>query len=211
MAGLPGKNPYRPGAATPPLHLAGREPQLSRFPKLLRAAPEIPANMRLTGLRGVGKSVLLKEFEAVARAEGWAVVRHQVELRHNTEEAVNALLAAALEAAKARLSRARRVKATMRHPPADRGWRLPGLRRPGPGRRDSHQGPGPAAPTGRSVARHRRCRRGDLGSPPVPAHRPGLGRRRHPDGWGRQRALPPTAWAPSRGLAEGSFRTTRPR
>ena len=124
MSAVPGKNPYRPGAATPPLHLAGREPQLTRFPKLLRAAPEIPANVRLTGLRGVGKSVLLKEFEALARAEGWAVVRHQVEPRHNTEEAVSALLATALEAAKARLSRARRVKATMAVAAEEVGRRL---------------------------------------------------------------------------------------
>ena len=124
MTAVPGKNPYRPGAATPPLYLAGREPQLTRFPKLLRAAPEIPANVRLTGLRGVGKSVLLKEFEALARAEGWAVVRHQVEPRHNTEEAVSALLATALEAAKARLSRARRVKATMAVAAQEVGRRL---------------------------------------------------------------------------------------
>lgn len=108
---VPEENPYRPGAATPPLHLAGREPQLARFPKLLRGAPEIPANMRLTGLRGVGKSVLLKEFEKLAKSEGWAVVRHQMEPRHNSEESVSRLLAQSIDAAKARMSRARRVKA----------------------------------------------------------------------------------------------------
>lgn len=111
MAARPEKNPYRPGAATPPLYLAGREPQLAQFPKVLRGAPEIPANMRLTGLRGVGKSVLLKEFEALSVAEGWAVVRHQLEPRHNTEEAVSQLLAGSLESAKHRMSRARRLKA----------------------------------------------------------------------------------------------------
>lgn len=110
MSARPAKNPYRPGAATPPLYLAGREPQLARFPKLLRGAPEIPANMRLTGLRGVGKSVLLKEFESLARAAGWAVVRHQVEPRHNTEEGMSRFLAQSLEAAKARMSRSRRLK-----------------------------------------------------------------------------------------------------
>ena len=105
------KNPYRPGAATPPLHLAGREAQLARFPKLLRGAPEIPANLRLTGLRGVGKSVLLKEYEALARELDWSVVRQQVEPRHNTEEAISALLADALRTAMQRMSRARRVRA----------------------------------------------------------------------------------------------------
>lgn len=111
MSAQPGRNPYRPGAAIPPLHLAGREPQLSRFPKILRGAPEIPANVRLTGLRGVGKSVLLKEYERLARESGWAVMRHQVEPRHNTDEAISAFIAGSVAATKAQLSRARRVKA----------------------------------------------------------------------------------------------------
>ncbi|SDY27348.1 AAA ATPase domain-containing protein [Modestobacter sp. DSM 44400] len=113
MTAQPGKNPYRPGAATPPLHLAGREPQLARFPKLLAGAPEIPANMRLTGLRGVGKSVLLKEFETIARNEGWAVVRHQVEPRHNSEEAISLLLGQSIEHAKTRMSRYRRLRSQL--------------------------------------------------------------------------------------------------
>ena len=105
------KNPYRPGAATPPLFLAGRQPQLTRFPKILRGAPEIPANLRITGLRGVGKSVLLKEFERLARDGNWAVVRHQLEPRHNTDESLSQLVARSVDAAKDKMSRARRVKA----------------------------------------------------------------------------------------------------
>ena len=109
MSGTP-KNPYGPGAATPPLHLAGREPQLTRFPKILKAAPEIPANVRLTGLRGVGKTVLLKEFERLAKDEGWAVARHQVEPRHNGEEALSQFLRQTTQGAMARMSRTRRVR-----------------------------------------------------------------------------------------------------
>lgn len=67
--------------------------------------------MRLTGLRGVGKSVLLKEYERLARERGWAVMRHQLEPRHNTEEALSTFVAGSVAAAKTRLSRARRVKA----------------------------------------------------------------------------------------------------
>lgn len=111
MSASTGRNPYRPGAATPPTYLAGRQPQLTRFPKLLRAAPEIPANMRITGLRGVGKSVLLKEFERIARDEGWAAARHQLEPRHNTDQALTALLVRAIENAKTKMSRTRRLKA----------------------------------------------------------------------------------------------------
>jgi predicted AAA+ superfamily ATPase len=38
---------------------------------MLRGAPEIPANVRLTGLRGVGKTVLLTEFAKIAQQDGW--------------------------------------------------------------------------------------------------------------------------------------------
>lgn len=111
MSPASGRNPYRPGAATPPLFLAGRGPQLTRFPKILRGAPEIPANLRITGLRGVGKSVLLKEFERIARDEGWAVVRHQLEPRHNTDEMLSQLIGRSIGAAKSKMSRTRRVRA----------------------------------------------------------------------------------------------------
>ena len=112
MSGSPAaKNPYRPGASTPPLFLAGRQPQLTRFPKVLRSAPEIPANVRVLGLRGVGKSVLLKEFEKLAIEEGWATVRHQLEPRHNTDEALARLISRSVDAAKNKMSRMRRVKA----------------------------------------------------------------------------------------------------
>jgi hypothetical protein len=48
------KNPYRPGVGVRPLYLAGRDASLRRFGAMLRAAPEQPANMRVTGLSGVG-------------------------------------------------------------------------------------------------------------------------------------------------------------
>lgn len=105
-----GKNPYRPGAATPPRFLAGRSPQMSRFRKILAGAPEIPANLRLTGLRGVGKSVLLKELEAIAKQEQWSVVRHQLEPRHNNEEAFAELIDSLAIAAGRRMSRMNAVK-----------------------------------------------------------------------------------------------------
>lgn len=110
MSAAPGKNPYRPGASTPPLFLAGREPQLSRFPKTLRAAPEIPANVRLTGLRGVGKSVLLKEFERLAKDDGWAVLRQQMEPRHNTERSLSEFVSGAVALATSRMSRTKKLR-----------------------------------------------------------------------------------------------------
>lgn len=107
------KNPYRPGAATPPLYLAGRQPQLDLLPKMLRAAPEIPANLRITGLRGVGKSVLLKELTRIAEEENWVAVRHQLEPRHNTEADLSQLLVASVDNAKRKMSRLARVRASV--------------------------------------------------------------------------------------------------
>lgn len=111
MSALPERNPYRPGAATPPRFLAGREVQLKRFDRILRGAPEIPANLVVTGLRGVGKSVLLKELEKNATDAGWSVIRHQIEPRHNTDKSLSQLLVRLMESSKNRMSRTRRVRA----------------------------------------------------------------------------------------------------
>jgi len=110
MSETPGKNPYRPGAATAPLHLAGREPQINRFKKILDGAPELPANLRLTGLRGVGKSVLLKELEHTAQTKNWAVVRKQLEPRHNTESELRDLIVALAAATERKMLRTRSLR-----------------------------------------------------------------------------------------------------
>src|SRR4051795_7338158 len=88
-----GKNPFRPGVGTRPRYLAGRDQPMRRFAAMLRAAPEQPANMRLTGLRGVGKTVLLGEFEAIAERNEWASAVLEFQPGHNREDAmVSALL-----------------------------------------------------------------------------------------------------------------------
>jgi hypothetical protein len=69
------KNPYSPGVGTRPPYLAGREQQLHRFERLLEDYPEKRRNLRISGLRGVGKTVLLKEYERIARRHKWVVVR----------------------------------------------------------------------------------------------------------------------------------------
>lgn len=105
-----GKNPYRPGVGTRPLHLAGREMPLRRFRALLRAAPEQPANMRLTGLRGVGKTVLLGEFETVADDAGWASASLELQPSHNTDDELVQALTMALTMARRKLSRMERLR-----------------------------------------------------------------------------------------------------
>jgi hypothetical protein len=63
-------NPYRPGAGHMPPHLAGRHREYGEFEKLLEQ-DSILKNLILTGLRGVGKSVLLDTFKPRALAKGW--------------------------------------------------------------------------------------------------------------------------------------------
>jgi AAA ATPase domain len=69
------RNPYSPGVGTRPPFLAGRENQIRLFERLLEDYPEKRRNLRITGLRGVGKTVLLKEYQRIAKREGWVVVR----------------------------------------------------------------------------------------------------------------------------------------
>jgi hypothetical protein len=63
-------NPFRPGAGHPPPYLAGRESEKEQFLRLLDQQP-ILANLVLTGLRGVGKTVLLESFKPLAIQRGW--------------------------------------------------------------------------------------------------------------------------------------------
>lgn len=64
------KNPYKPGAGHMPPHLAGREAEYAEFERLLEQ-DTILENMVLTGLRGVGKTVLLETFKPRAIERGW--------------------------------------------------------------------------------------------------------------------------------------------
>lgn len=64
------KNPYRPGAGHMPPYLAGRENEYAEFDRLLEQ-DEILENLVLTGLRGVGKTVLLETFKPRAIQKGW--------------------------------------------------------------------------------------------------------------------------------------------
>ena len=64
------RNPFRPGAGHMPPYLAGRETEKGEFRKLL-GQDTILENLVLTGLRGVGKTVLLEIFKPMAFEAGW--------------------------------------------------------------------------------------------------------------------------------------------
>ena len=69
----PVSNPYSPGAGSRPPALVGRDDELAQFDVAVqRLALGRPArSVMLTGLRGVGKTVLLREFGMIARGYGW--------------------------------------------------------------------------------------------------------------------------------------------
>lgn len=66
----PFKNPFRPGAGHMPPYLAGRTTEKAEFAKLLDQDP-ILQNLILTGLRGLGKTVLLETLKPMAVEAGW--------------------------------------------------------------------------------------------------------------------------------------------
>jgi hypothetical protein len=74
MAEAPNKqkfaNPFRPGAGHMPPYLAGRENEMREFAKLLEQSV-ILQNLILTGLRGLGKTVLLETLKPMAIRSGW--------------------------------------------------------------------------------------------------------------------------------------------
>ncbi|HEX3932208.1 MAG TPA: ATP-binding protein [Nocardioides sp.] len=69
----PIRNPYAPGAGQRPPELAGRGAQLAAFDVVLeRVAHGRPErSLVLTGLRGVGKTVLLNALRSAAVRRGW--------------------------------------------------------------------------------------------------------------------------------------------
>jgi hypothetical protein len=66
-------SPYRPGNGIDPPYLGDRDEQIEAVRAFLRD-PRHPRNLLITGLRGVGKTVLLNRLQGEAEAAGWLVV-----------------------------------------------------------------------------------------------------------------------------------------
>ena len=79
------RNPFAPGAGQRPPELAGRDREVAAFDVVLervaRGRPE--RSLVLTGLRGVGKTVLLGELRAMCVRRGWGAGK--VEARPDAE------------------------------------------------------------------------------------------------------------------------------
>jgi len=93
----PVRNPYAPGAGQRPPELAGRDGELEAFDVVLervsRGRPE--RGVVLTGLRGVGKTVLLNAMRSAAVRRSWGTGK----LEARPEVALRRPLAAALHLA----------------------------------------------------------------------------------------------------------------
>ena len=93
----PIRNPYAPGAGQRPPELAGRDAELDAFDVVLervsRGRPE--RSVVLTGLRGVGKTVLLNTLRSAAVRRGWGTGK----LEARPEATLRRPLAAALHQA----------------------------------------------------------------------------------------------------------------
>ena len=79
------RNPYTPNAGAPPRYFAGRAAEVDDFRVLLKrlAAGYTEQSMVVTGLRGVGKTVLLGEYRSIAEEEGWVAI--DAEVSKNTD------------------------------------------------------------------------------------------------------------------------------
>ncbi len=91
----PIKNPFSPGAGSPPPELAGRAPVLEQarilLGRVLSGKPE--KSLMLTGLRGVGKTVLLNEVRRMAQEAGYRTVLVEA----HEDKALGPLIAAPLK------------------------------------------------------------------------------------------------------------------
>lgn len=76
----PLSNPYTPNAGATPAVVVGRDDQMRHFELLLARLEKgrTEQSMIVTGLRGVGKTVLLREFEKKAVIRSWAIVELEV-------------------------------------------------------------------------------------------------------------------------------------
>lgn len=105
----PIRNPYAPGAGTPPPELAGRD-ELRETVRIALERVRLgrPAkSVLMVGLRGVGKTVLLDRMRADAEARGI----HSLRVEAPESRSLPAMLAPELRSALLRLSRNERAKA----------------------------------------------------------------------------------------------------
>lgn len=108
-------NPYTPNAGATPEVLIGRDGQTKDFSILLERLKRgrTEQSMIITGLRGVGKTVLLSRFAEIAEQAGWEVI--EMEASKHDEGAFRQMIFAKFRAALLHLSPRRRWGERARH------------------------------------------------------------------------------------------------
>lgn len=105
-------NPFRPGSGLQPPYLAGRDGDLSRFSQMLHQVQEGQVrNLMMQGLRGVGKTVLLKEFAKICADNKFLpVTRLQFNNKHSDPAEFTKALQYDLDSIMGGLSKAEKTK-----------------------------------------------------------------------------------------------------
>ncbi|WP_427869502.1 AAA family ATPase [Leucobacter luti] len=98
------RNPYTPNAGARPEAVVGREVQTRAFEVLLQRLEtgRTSQSLVITGLRGVGKTVLLNELRSIALDRNWNVI--ELEASKSDESAFRKTLATRMKAALLQLS-----------------------------------------------------------------------------------------------------------
>ncbi len=125
----PVRNPYSPGAGAPPPALVGRDAELATCSVAIQrfglGRPD--RSMLLTGLRGVGKTVLLREFGRLAEGHRWVHYAAEITEELKFVEEMGALAHGALRAlspGRVVVDRARRALGVLKS--FQLKWKLPG-------------------------------------------------------------------------------------
>jgi len=106
-------NPFMPGNGIEPRYLAGREEFIESFERSLKSYEgDLPRNTILSGLRGTGKTVLLRHFKVVSESRDWITVEREFNDRFSNENSfaeaiIKDILSAATEVSLAK--KAKRV------------------------------------------------------------------------------------------------------
>lgn len=105
-------NPYEPGAGRRPPELAGRQEELHRFEVIRRRLEQgrTDRGVIFTGLRGVGKTVLLNEYRAEALRHHWIVAKVEAEYGETFRSLVTESLQAGLYTVSRKHGRSKRFQ-----------------------------------------------------------------------------------------------------
>lgn len=108
-------NPYTPNAGAEPQAVVGRDDQLDSFDLLLARIERgrTEQSMIITGLRGVGKTVLLGQFRGKALHRNWVVI--ELEVSKNDDDHFRRTLSGRLRSALLELSPRARWSDRFRH------------------------------------------------------------------------------------------------